>query len=107
MGTSGQRNGFPNEPLRMALADCGRVADGWFSYGILEHVTAREQLHELVDVLDDEQATRALSVLSRLAGRVPGQRSSRRRPASLGHAGSGRSDLSERVEEILAEGFGR
>lgn len=76
-------------------------------YGILGAVTTKEQLHELVEVLDDEQATRALSVLSTLAGRVPGQRSKRRLPASLGHAGSGRSDLSERVEEILAEGFGR
>lgn len=70
-------------------------------------MTAKEQLHELVEVLDDEQAVRALSVLSTLAGQVPGQRSSRRQPRSLGHAGSGRSDLSERVDEILAEGFGR
>ena len=70
-------------------------------------MTAKEQLHELVEVLDDEQAVRALSVLSKLAGQVPGQRSSRRQPGSLGHAGSGRPDLSERVDEILAEGFGR
>lgn len=89
------------------VVDCGRVAIGRFSYGILEDVTAKEQLHELVEVLNDEQAARALTVLSTLAGRVPGQRSSRRQPGSLGHAGSGRSDLSERVEEILAEGFGR
>lgn len=71
------------------------------------NVTAKEQLHELVEVLDDEQAAQALSVLSTLAGQVPGQRSGRRQPGSLGYAASGRSDLSERVEEILAEGFGR
>jgi hypothetical protein len=40
-------------------------------YGILDDVTAKEQLHELVDALDDEQADRALSVLSTFAGRVP------------------------------------
>lgn len=80
---------------------------GWSSCGILGDVTAKEQLHELVEVLDDDQAARALSVLSTLAGRVPGQRAGRRLPRSLGHAGSGRSDLSERVEELLAEGFGR
>jgi hypothetical protein len=84
-----------------------RPFDGWTGWGILAGVTAKEQLRELIDELDEEQASRALSVLSTLAGRVPGQRVARRLPRSLGHAGSGRSDLSERVDEILAEGFGR
>ena len=70
-------------------------------------MTAKEELHELVEVLDENQADRALTVLSELVGRVPGQRVVRRKPASVGHGASGRSDLSERVDEILAEGFGR
>jgi hypothetical protein len=70
-------------------------------------VTAKEQLHELVEILDDKQADRALSVLSGLVGRVPGQRLVRRQPGSLGQGASGRPDLSDRVDEILAEGFGR
>lgn len=72
-----------------------------------EHVTVKEQLHQLVEGLDDAEAERALTVLSALVDRVRGQRVMRRRPASLGHGASGRSDLSERVDEILAEGFGR
>lgn len=70
-------------------------------------MTAKEELHELVEVLDDTQADRALTVLSELVGRVPGQRAAQRKPKSLGYGASGRSDLSERVDEILAEGFGR
>ena len=70
-------------------------------------MTTKEQLHELVEDLSDEQAERALSVLSALADMVPAQRVIRRQPTSLGHGASGRSDLSERVDEILAEGFGR
>lgn len=70
-------------------------------------MTVKEQLHDLVEGLDDADALRALSVLSALTGRVPGQRSARRQPASLGHGASGRSDLSERVDDILADGFGR
>lgn len=70
-------------------------------------MTTKEQLHELVEDLSDEQAERALSVLSALADMVPVQRVIRRQPTSLGHGASGRSDLSERVDEILAEGFGR
>lgn len=70
-------------------------------------MTAKEELHELVEVLDDSQADRALTVLSELVGRVPGRRAARRKLKSLGYGASGRSDLSERVDEMLAEGFGR
>lgn len=53
-----------------------------------------------------EQAERALSALAAL-GAVPVQRSARPKPRSLGHGASGRGDLSEKVDDILADGFGR
>jgi hypothetical protein len=69
-------------------------------------VTAKERLREIVEALDDEQAERALSALAAL-GAVPDQRTPRPQPRSLGFGASGRGDLSERVDDILAEGFGR
>jgi hypothetical protein len=70
-------------------------------------VTTKERLHLLVDELADEQASRALALLEAVTGeqQVAGER--RVVPASLGAGVSGRSDISERVDEILAEGFGR
>jgi hypothetical protein len=69
-------------------------------------VTAKERLREIVEALDDEQAERALNALAAL-GTVPVQRAARPQPRSLGHGASGRGDLSERVDDILADGFGR
>jgi hypothetical protein len=69
-------------------------------------VTAKERLREIVESLDDEQAERALSALVAL-DTVPVQRSARPQPRSLGHGASGRGDLSDRVDDILADGFGR
>jgi hypothetical protein len=66
-------------------------------------MTAKERLREIIDGLDDEQAERALSAL----GAVPVQRAARPQPRSLGHGAGGRGDLSEKVDDILAEGFGR
>jgi hypothetical protein len=69
-------------------------------------VTAKERLREIVESLDDEQAERALNALAAL-GAVPVQRSARLQPRSLGHGASGRGDLSDKVDDILADGFGR
>jgi hypothetical protein len=69
-------------------------------------VTAKERLREIIDGLDDEQAERALSALAAL-GAAPTQRAARPQPRSLGHGASGRGNLSEKVDDVLAEGFGR
>ena len=66
-------------------------------------MTAKERLREIVESLDDEQAECAVTAL----GAIPAQGIARPRPKSLGLGASGRSDLSEKVDEILAAGFGR
>lgn len=69
-------------------------------------VTTKERLHQLVDELADEQANRALVLLQEISGALPADRRTVM-PASLGIGASGRSDISSRVDEFLADGFGR
>ena len=69
-------------------------------------MTAKERLREIVEALDDEQAERALNALAVL-GAVPVQQAARPLPRSLGYGASGRSDRSEKVDDSIAEGFGR
>lgn len=68
-------------------------------------VSPKELLHRLVDELPDEQAPRALELLRGIADAGPDR--PRRLPSSLGVGDSGRADISGRVDEILADGFGR
>jgi hypothetical protein len=70
-------------------------------------VTAREQLQLLIGRLGEEQAERALELLSPLIGAVelPG-RQAHRPLAFAGIGDSGRSDISEHVDDLLAGGFG-
>jgi hypothetical protein len=69
-------------------------------------VTTKEQLHRLVDTLAEDQAERALLLLESIA--APTATAPKRRlPASLGIGDSGRPDVSERVDELLDDGFGR
>jgi hypothetical protein len=70
-------------------------------------VTMKERLHRLVDELAGEQVDRALALLETVTGEQPAAGQRRVVPASLGVGASGRSDLSERVDEMLADGFGR
>jgi hypothetical protein len=70
-------------------------------------VTAREQLRQLVTGFGEEQGSRALGLLEPLVGELPGRRGSRPLPAFAGIGDSGRTDVSERADELLAEGFGR
>jgi hypothetical protein len=71
-------------------------------------MTAKEQLEHLVAELDEEDASYALEVLQRLIPRQAEENEPRRRlPSHIGIGDSGRTDISERVDEILAEGFGR
>jgi hypothetical protein len=74
----------------------------------MKPVTTRERLHLLVDDMDDEQLERALHAIepiarSRSTDAEPGQRPL---PDFVGSFASGRPDLSQRVNELLADGFG-
>lgn len=70
-------------------------------------MTSKEQLQELVAGLGEEQATRALGLLRPLLRDQPENEQAPRLPKFVGIGHSGRSDVSERVDELLAEGFGR
>ncbi|HET6908396.1 MAG TPA: hypothetical protein VFH54_03575 [Mycobacteriales bacterium] len=70
-------------------------------------MTPKERLHLLVDKLADEQAERVLALLESVAAAGAAPSGVRVLPKSLGFGDSGRSDVSERVDEVLAEGFGR
>jgi hypothetical protein len=69
-------------------------------------MTDEERLREIVEGLDDHQAQRALNALAAV-GALPVQRAGRRQPGWLGHGASGRPDLSTKVDDLLADGFGR
>lgn len=67
---------------------------------------ARDDLHHLIDELPDDQLDIALAELRRFA------RPATRGPKAFawiasGPANNGRTDNAERVDELLAEGFGR
>lgn len=67
--------------------------------------TPRDELRELVEHLPDEQVPAVLSELrARLAPAAAGRSWP---PAWFGIAEGSAPDVSERVEEILAEGLGR
>jgi len=68
---------------------------------------ARDRLHELVDQLDEQAAERLLAAANEL---VPAQRPSGTDPVLpefVGSFSSGRSDVSERAEDILRDELGR
>jgi hypothetical protein len=66
---------------------------------------ARDQLHRLVEQLPDDKVPTALSELQRLSDeeKKPGTWP----PPWFGSITAGRSDISQRIDEILPEGFGR
>jgi hypothetical protein len=70
-------------------------------------MTAKEQLQQLVAEMGEEQASRALGLLKPVLQEQPDNGQPPRLPEFVGSGDSGRSDLSERVDELLAEGFGR
>jgi hypothetical protein len=70
-------------------------------------VTTKERLHKIVDGLADEQASQALAILGTLTELKDRPAAGQRVPTSIGIAASGCADISERVDELLAEGFGR
>jgi hypothetical protein len=70
--------------------------------------TSREELHELVEALPDEQVPAAVSDLrGRLASGATTSAAKAWPPAWFGIAEGSATDVSERVEQILSEGLGR
>jgi hypothetical protein len=69
-------------------------------------MTVKEHLHQLVESLTDEQAKQAERALELLAVDQRG-RGRHRESAFVGQFASGHTDTSHRVDEILADGFGR
>jgi hypothetical protein len=65
---------------------------------------AREELRRLVEELPEEQVPVALAEVQRLAGTSENPRWP---PPWFGAVQSGRGDTSERVDDLLADGFGR
>ncbi|UQX09361.1 hypothetical protein [Candidatus Mycobacterium methanotrophicum] len=72
-------------------------------------MTTRERLHLLVDNMDDEQVERALLAVEPIAQSRATAADTARRPLPefVGSFDSGRHDLSQRVDELLTDGFGR
>ena len=74
---------------------------------------AHEELHHLVDRLSPNQARRLLRLvktdpeLAEATGDQPDEPGRRRRLSIAGIGASGEGDLSERVEDLLAERFNR
>jgi prolyl oligopeptidase PreP (S9A serine peptidase family) len=60
-------------------------------------MTTRDDLYHLVDRIDPGHLDAAAAALQQYAGQEPAL------PASLGMGHSGRGDLSERADELLAE----
>lgn len=70
-------------------------------------MNTKEQLHTLVDELADVQVQRALALLEAVTEEQPVPAERHVVPASLTTDASGRSDVSDSVDDFLAEGFGR
>lgn len=73
--------------------------------GYAEHVSAeRDELRELVERLPDEEVPAVLSVARRHLGDPSGRAWP---PAFFGSGRAERTDVAERAEELLDEGFGQ
>ncbi|MGH3500762.1 MAG: hypothetical protein ACRDQA_07680 [Nocardioidaceae bacterium] len=66
-------------------------------------MTSKEQLLQLVEDLPEERAGELLRLAKDLYSTPEGEPL----PAFVGVGESGRSDVSERAEELLRDGFGR
>jgi hypothetical protein len=64
----------------------------------------RDELRELVERLPEEQVP---AILSAARSRLAGSSSRAWPPAFFGSGHAGRTDVAERAEELLDEGFGR
>jgi hypothetical protein len=71
---------------------------------MLVMTAARDELHRLVEQLPEDQVSAALIEVQRLASTAD---ASPWPPAWFGAIKASHPDTSERVDELLAEGFGR
>jgi hypothetical protein len=87
------------------------IADGLRRLGSMTAGHAHEELHHLVDRLSPNQARRLLRLvktdpeLAEATDEQPDEPVRRRRLSIAGIGASGEGDLSERVEDLLAERF--
>lgn len=72
-------------------------------------MTTRERLHLLVDNMDDEQVESTLLAVEPIAQSRSTASDAGRRPLPefVGSFDNRRHDLSQRVDELFADGFGR
>lgn len=96
------RRDRPGRGVQLQSASRGWVrADDAYRYDA--RVTSRDKLLQLVESLPDEQADELLRLaMERYV--LPAQRQPL--PAFVGIGDSGRSDVSEQVDDLLANGFG-
>lgn len=71
---------------------------------MVEMTAARDELHRFVEQLSEDQVPAALVKVQRVAGATP---LTSWPPAWFGAIKAGRTDTSERVDDLLAEVFGR
>jgi hypothetical protein len=69
-------------------------------------MNAKDGLHRVENEFTDEQSGDDLPRLESTDGPAPAVGGRRNVPHSLGFGRSGHSDVSERVDEILGDGFG-
>ena len=72
---------------------------------VCDMTPARDELHRLVDALPEEQVTRAIAAVTVLASGVASKPAWP--PPWIGAITTENVDVSERIDELLAEGFGR
>lgn len=80
---------------------CGPLA------GHNDPMTTKELLRRMVDAMTDEQADRALRALEPIGVAVPPSPTQQGLPSFVGSFASGDGTLSQRTDDLLADGFGR
>jgi len=70
-------------------------------------MSIREELTQLLDSLPDDDLAAVLNVVRRSKLPQPQPRDRSWPPAWVGSGPKGVTDMSQRVDEVLAEGFGR
>ncbi len=73
----------------------------------MDVMTTKEMLRRMVDAMTDEEADRALRVLRPSGFRTPEAATQQDLPSFVGSFASSDGTLSQRVDELLADGFGR
>lgn len=70
-------------------------------------MTTKELLRRMVDAMTDEEADRALQALEPIGITAPQPLRQQGLPSFVGSFASGDGTLSQRTDDLLADGFGR